>query len=597
MKTLLLTLTIILCTIFTINSQIINSNFQVVENNDSGYTVKLQLSIQENPAIMGNSVIRFSYDTSAFYFPQNPKENVDYKFYNLDNTNYNYSVSHPCSKTISINLALITGHGTTIPNNFIDIVSIHFKKIKASDNANIQPILQQFFSPSSSSLWTLGTWQYSPIQLMLSGATILDSTTIELSFSEQLDSNSEQNISNYSINNGITVKSASISDDLNKITLKTSTHISDKTYTITAQNVKDIFGNPILCGNNSIQYYYAENNPPYVKSVIANNNKSVTIKFSERLDPKSANNINNYSITNNLLITQAKLLPDSESVLLRTSTLQKNINYYLTIENIRDRVGNIISPNPIVELIKLPLRGKGTKTQNPIVQATSSSWVQSFLPDNVIEAQETDTTNSKCRWLSAISMPDTITLDMGNSFSLNSLRISFYKWNNDRLYEYSLFSSQDSVNWDPLIQEIWSDSLEWTDVDFDSTNARFIRVVLMKSNQDECASIWKIESFGTELVTDINSNSSSPSTFELSQNYPNPFNPSTRINYSVSQKSDVQIIIYDILGNKVKELINREVEAGSYTAEFNAANLSSGIYFYRLQAGNFVDTKKMTLLK
>jgi hypothetical protein len=88
-----------------------------------------------------------------------------------------------------------------------------------------------------------------------------------------------------------------------------------------------------------------------------------------------------------------------------------------------------------------------------------------------------------------------------------------------------------------------------------------------------------------------------PEEFLLSQNYPNPFNPTTRIQYQVSSISQVSLKVYDILGNEVATLVNEEKPAGSYEVEFNAAGLSSGIYFYKLNAGSFVQTKKMILLK
>ena len=89
----------------------------------------------------------------------------------------------------------------------------------------------------------------------------------------------------------------------------------------------------------------------------------------------------------------------------------------------------------------------------------------------------------------------------------------------------------------------------------------------------------------------------SPSTFSLEQNYPNPFNPSTKIKYSVTQSSNVVLKIYDVLGNEVATLVNEEKPAGSYEVEFNPSSLTSGVYFYKLQAGSFVDTKKMILQK
>ncbi len=100
---------------------------------------------------------------------------------------------------------------------------------------------------------------------------------------------------------------------------------------------------------------------------------------------------------------------------------------------------------------------------------------------------------------------------------------------------------------------------------------------------------------------------SSPVGFELAQNYPNPFNPTTTINFSIPQKGNVTLKIFDILGNEVRTLLNEELEAGYHQIEFSAkggsasggdaTSLPSGIYFYKLQSGKFSETRKMILLK
>jgi hypothetical protein len=107
-----------------------------------------------------------------------------------------------------------------------------------------------------------------------------------------------------------------------------------------------------------------------------------------------------------------------------------------------------------------------------------------------------------------------------------------------------------------------------------------------------------------EALTDVTKEENSPSEFSLKQNYPNPFNPTTKIRYSIPsvtlsgvEGSRVQLKIYDVLGNEVATLVNEEKPAGSYEVNFNAARLSSGIYFYTLQTENFVETKKMILMK
>ena len=88
-----------------------------------------------------------------------------------------------------------------------------------------------------------------------------------------------------------------------------------------------------------------------------------------------------------------------------------------------------------------------------------------------------------------------------------------------------------------------------------------------------------------------------PTSYALNQNYPNPFNPSTKINFTLPAQNNVKLIVYDITGKKVKELVNGELSAGNHTVDFNATNLASGTYIYRIQAGNFVESKKMVLLK
>jgi hypothetical protein len=88
-----------------------------------------------------------------------------------------------------------------------------------------------------------------------------------------------------------------------------------------------------------------------------------------------------------------------------------------------------------------------------------------------------------------------------------------------------------------------------------------------------------------------------PVTFRLGQNYPNPFNPVTTISFDVGRTGHVQLDVYNVLGQKVETLINQVMEQGSYEADWEAAEFSTGIYFYKLESGNYSDTKKMLLLK
>lgn len=88
-----------------------------------------------------------------------------------------------------------------------------------------------------------------------------------------------------------------------------------------------------------------------------------------------------------------------------------------------------------------------------------------------------------------------------------------------------------------------------------------------------------------------------PNGFALEQNYPNPFNPSTVISFSIAKQEEVSLVVYNIIGQEVAGLINAVLAPGAHTLKFNAVNLTSGVYFYRLKAGNFVSVKKMILMK
>jgi len=107
-----------------------------------------------------------------------------------------------------------------------------------------------------------------------------------------------------------------------------------------------------------------------------------------------------------------------------------------------------------------------------------------------------------------------------------------------------------------------------------------------------------------EIISDVEESTELPTDIYLDQNYPNPFNPTTTISYQIPELSFVILKVYDVLGNEVAELVNEEKFTGGYSVNFKANNLSSGVYFYSLQAvptgrqaGNFVETRKMVLMK
>lgn len=122
-------------------------------------------------------------------------------------------------------------------------------------------------------------------------------------------------------------------------------------------------------------------------------------------------------------------------------------------------------------------------------------------------------------------------------------------------------------------------------------------VSIMRDNIIEVRNLFN-SIYPYSAITSISkSEHKQPNAFNLQQNYPNPFNPTTQINYQLAKNSKVSIKIYDVSGREVKTLVNETQAAGNHTSNFNGAGLASGFYFYRIEAGNFNQTKKMVILK
>ncbi|HAY34279.1 MAG TPA: T9SS type A sorting domain-containing protein [Ignavibacteria bacterium] len=129
-------------------------------------------------------------------------------------------------------------------------------------------------------------------------------------------------------------------------------------------------------------------------------------------------------------------------------------------------------------------------------------------------------------------------------------------------------------------------------IEMDSTSGSLIRIVASGSNFQYIS-----EYIPGGLVGLSNISNAVPENFSLNQNYPNPFNPNTNIIYQISVRGNVNLSVYDVLGNDVMTLVNENQNPGTYSVNFDGSNFSSGIYFYKLTAGDFSETKRMILLK
>jgi hypothetical protein len=139
----------------------------------------------------------------------------------------------------------------------------------------------------------------------------------------------------------------------------------------------------------------------------------------------------------------------------------------------------------------------------------------------------------------------------------------------------------------------------WTDVNTGLTNTYVVSLVVYGTNLfagTDSNHVWRRPL--SEMITSVERLSTDlPTHFSLEQNYPNPFNPSTTIKYEIPVESRVSLKVFNILGQEVVTLVNEEQKAGYKSVEWNAANVASGVYFYRLQAGDFTASRKLLLLK
>lgn len=448
--------------------------------------------------------------------------------------------------------------------------------------------------------WDIGAYEMifgpdvTPPEVM--GAALSDSITLVISFSEPLDPSTAQNVNNYSINNGISVLSASLSSST--VTLTTTAH-STNTYTVTVSNVEDLAGNVISPAANSAQYTWTvqqDVTPPEVTGASLLDSITLVINFSEGLEQSSAENVDNYSISPpGINILNAAL--SGSNVTLSTSDHSPGI-YTITVENVKDLAGNTIDPasnsasylwdeDPLSNLVELP-----------VVEATASTIPEpEHTPDKILDGKGLLEGDPDSRWAGQ-PIPQWIQLDLGNVFNVCLTRLSFYKWNENRVYDYSIQLSLDELSWQEVVSNASSTNEEWTVQEFEMTQARFVRIVFNSQNQNEWAGLWEGEVWGDNPTNQEENNEETfPSDFVLHQNYPNPFNPSTTISFEIPVSAKATLKIYNSLGQEVALLIDEFLSSGRHDIKFNASDLTSGIYFYTLVAGEFVKTKKMILLK
>ena len=134
-----------------------------------------------------------------------------------------------------------------------------------------------------------------------------------------------------------------------------------------------------------------------------------------------------------------------------------------------------------------------------------------------------------------------------------------------------------------------------------SSQANVVKITIMLTNTSSFSahvgSICYLDDFSLNYAVGVEKAPSPVFNYALLQNYPNPFNPTTSIKYSIKENTHVTLSVYDVLGREIKNLVNENKNPGEYEVKFDGSGMTSGIYFYRLKAGDFIKSKKMLILK
>jgi hypothetical protein len=333
--------------------------------------------------------------------------------------------------------------------------------------------------------------------------------------------------------------------------------------------------------------------PPEITGAFLTDSITLNITFSENLEPASAQNTLNYTINGNISVQSAVL---SGSVVTLVTSQHSPGNYTVSVSNITDLAGNLISSSANsaqYEFIPDPPSGL---IQFEIIDVTASVTPEpEHSAEKCIDGIGYTGGDPDSRW-AGDTMPEWLMFDLGVVKNLSLVKLSFYNWNNGRIYNYSISVSNNMNQWTEIISNTTSSLAEWTVNEFQAVEARYVKIVFLGSNQNGWAGLWEGELWGNN-PTSVDEKIITPEGFNLEQNYPNPFNPSTTINYTLATSQKVILSIYNTLGQLVDEIVNGFQSAGEHEIVYYADGLASGVYLYQLQTESSSGFRKMILQK
>lgn len=455
---------------------------------------------------------------------------------------------------------------------------------------------QNIIEPNSIYDYTYQPDDHNPPQIV--GAEAMDETHVDITFSEAIDRESAEQENNYRINKGIAIIEALLDTEKKIVHIMTTPHRTGETYTITANNIKDLAPNPNIIASNSVVQYiyiYQDRERPQLEDVQIVYSTYLKVIFNEIVERESAENISNYVINSGIQVLGAILDNSLKIVHLTTSEHQPNTNYTLTVNGVRDRSPsrNSIAPNTRFQYYFEVSSG------SIVLGLSKDNYELAYL--NVGDEYYVD------RNYKITSIPDEMNgylwIKTANddrdkndnnflTFQLGEKAKIYIAYDSRTLYypnwlvnDYYRIGKQIGVSEYVAKLELWERACE-------------PGVVTLGANLAEGAQ--GVESMYVVLIESKNSQrpgapndmgdplSLGPANmFLLYQNYPNPFNAGTEIRFQLPKDVYVELTIYNVLGQTTKALTQGYKTAGHHILKWegkNEAGLSvpSGVYFSRL---------------
>ncbi|MBL1215740.1 MAG: T9SS type A sorting domain-containing protein, partial [Ignavibacteriae bacterium] len=428
-------------------------------------------------------------------------------------------------------------------------------------------------------------YSFSPdlISPILHSVEVLDNTSLRIKFSEPINKTSAEEIQNYNIDNDVEVLTAVLSST-DEVSLTTSEH-NPGNYTIIVSNIEDLAGNIIDLNFNRLNYTIIE----YADLLLLS-----TYDFFKGEDPTIVYDRSSNGEPLNLAIEDITcvqwLKPNGLAVISPTKIISQDLP-----TKIVDAC--VLSGEISIEVWLKPIKLKQSGPAR-IVSLSANSFGRNFTlgqstTDGLYDIYDVRlrTTESNSNGIPSVSTePGSVTKSLTHLvYTRNSEGFTKIYLNSNEIISDSL--GGDFSNWDDSFPLILAN---------EATNDRpWLGEFYRLSIYNTMLSQQKVDSlFNYSNITDVkNEKSNTPSDYRLDQNYPNPFNPNTKIRFSIPRRGNVNLKVFNILGEEIVDLVNSELKSGAYSVDFNAEDLPSGIYFYQLITENFSDVKKMILLK